>query len=178
MTDAVRDLLDRLGRVDFQSDYATRKAHSGSRNRLMTEFLRRMALWVEHYQWTDSWFAFDIAEVVDARYRAPLDVESALSELAEQRTGSFGPVPRTLDGMVRLAAMRDDPAITLPELPDPYEPLLAFYQRGGGFVTEHGGVDTGSVTIPRKPPAVYIEKFKPLTDFSSAARDALDAEGQ
>ncbi len=62
------------------------------------------------------------------------------------------------------------------ELPDPYEPLLLFFERGGGFTVENRMVDVDSAGIPLRDRQRYL-RGEPFVDLDRAALDALDALG-
>ncbi|MEE1774689.1 hypothetical protein PUR25_01075, partial [Streptomyces sp. JV181] len=61
------------------------------------------------------------------------------------------------------------------DLPDPYEPLLAMYERGGGYYLEEY-LDLNGVMIPLRD----LESNAPAAPFLTLAPadlDALDSEG-
>jgi hypothetical protein len=45
------------------------------------------------------------------------------------------------------AALTAAPDVVLPDLPDPFEPLVWMFERGGGFVLESGFIDVGLASV-------------------------------
>ena len=84
---------------------------------------------------------------------------------------------------MRLAALRASDATT-PDLPDLYEPLVLFYERGGEFLADGAGfLDLTGVSIqPRSLRENLAAAPSPLLRTiildASDAPDALDAEGR
>ncbi len=78
---------------------------------------------------------------------------------------------------IRWASVKNLPPVAALNSPDPYEPLIVLYERGGYFRVEHGFIDfdpTG--TLHPGSPAQWITR-EPLPSLAPAALDALDREG-
>ncbi|XXT19165.1 hypothetical protein WME94_53960 [Sorangium sp. So ce429] len=146
-------------------DWATVGPLRRSRVALMREFLRRSALWSEVLGCPDRWPFFDIAGAAGA--------QAPLPELpAELASRVLSPRSRdTIRWMLRWAAA---PPPALPGLPEPYEPLLLFYERGGGFTVENRMVNVGLAGIPLHDRTAYVRPL-PFVELDPAALDALDA---
>ncbi|MEV3989886.1 hypothetical protein AB0J57_13380 [Streptomyces sp. NPDC049837] len=168
-----RQVLERLRAVDWADDLAA-SDHANSRALLMREYLRRAALWARAYGAEEAWPFFDIAERVDAEVPTPADVaaelEEALSGLAPAS------LKRTCRAAVRWAALRDARDDLPAELPDPFEPLLLFYERGGGYYLEEY-LDLNGAMI-RLGTVESNASATPFLTLAPATLDALDAEGQ
>jgi len=168
-----RAVSDRLRAIDWGDDGAAFR-HAHSRALLMREYLRRAALWAQEYGAEQPWPFFDIAERLDATITTPPDVAAELEQLLQ----SLAPASlrTTCRGAVRwpalLAAHRGLPA----ELPDPYEPLLLMYERGGGY---HLGeyLDLNGVMIPLGDMESNASAA-PFVTLAPTILDALDAEGE
>ncbi|MEU8002760.1 hypothetical protein AB0B66_16520 [Catellatospora sp. NPDC049111] len=143
--------------------------HNGSRIRLMQEYLRRSALWARALGCTDHWPFFDIASFVDPSAR--VDEQTALA--VRRRMGAGG--ARPLDAMIVRYILDFSVLESWPDgLPDPFEPLLQVYERGGPFDREAGRVYIGSaVGILEGTWEKYIAR-PPLGELGPAALDALD----
>lgn len=174
MSDPSRLVLERLRAVDW-SDVDKAFDHENSRVRLMREYLRRAALWARHCGAEDAWPFFDIAERVDPTVRTPADVAAELDELLRTGVGPFS-VETTCRGAVRWAALRAESNTGLSDLPDPYEPLLALYERGGGFFIEEF-LDLNGAMI-RLGNVESNASATPFLTLAAATLDALDAEGE
>ena len=163
-------VLDRLRAVDW-SDADLAFDHANSRGLLMREYLRRAALWARRCGVEAAWPFFDIAEHVDPTIRTPDDVAAELDQFVRQ----VGPssVARTCRGAVRWAGL---PARGEDDLPDPYEPLIILYERGGGFYVEEF-VDLNGVMI-RLGDVESNASATPFLTLRSVTLDALDAEGE
>ncbi|MGW7245839.1 hypothetical protein [Streptomyces decoyicus] len=171
--DSSRRVLERL-RVNEWADDCAAADHANSRALLMREYLRRAALWAGAYGAEQSWPFFDIAEHVDAELQTPPDVaaevEGVLTGLAPTS------LKRTCRAAIRWAALRDVRDDLPVVLPDPYEPLLLMYERGGGYFLEEY-LDLNGVMI-RLGSVESNASATPFLTLASTTLDALDAEGQ
>lgn len=167
MTHPARPVLERLRAVDW-SDVDEAYRHENSRARLMREYLRRAALWAHHYGAEQSWPFFDLAEHVDPTVQTPDDIAAELDEVL-RGVGPFS-VETTCRGAVRWAALGAESKVDLPDLPDPYEPLLALYERGGGFFVEEF-IDLNGAMIQLAELSSYLSA--PLSSRSHRPRSTL-----
>lgn len=108
--------------------------------RLMREHLRLMARWASALGCEDAWPFFDVAAKVQPEARASAAEVTTL----EQHLRSLHLPNRVVNACIW--ALHWDQVKALPEaarfaLPDPFEPLLAMFEQGGRFTTEHGYVD-------------------------------------
>ncbi|MEU5048286.1 hypothetical protein [Streptomyces sp. NPDC021096] len=132
MTDeAPRALLQRLRAIDWEDEDAPYD-HAESRAALLREHLRRTALWALAFKAELSWPYIDLAKLIDPTVRADDEVLAELKDYLDEEVG-WPQVEATLVGAVHWAAFRSGTQITLPDLDDPYEPLLLMYERGGWF---------------------------------------------
>jgi hypothetical protein len=169
--DPSRVVLDRLRAVAWH-DLDSAYDHVRSRAKLMREYLRRAACWAEAVGAEDAWPFFDIARRVDPEARASSDVEAELEDFLWNTIGRRS-LEETCRGAVRWPALRSRASLQLPDLPDPYAPLLLMYERGGGFsVEELIDIDGASLPFWTLEDHLSLEPFESLDD---AALDALDA---
>ncbi|MFE3720850.1 hypothetical protein [Streptomyces cyaneofuscatus] len=168
-----RAVSDRLGAIDWDDDGAAFR-HAHSRALLMREYLRRAALWAQVCGAEESWPFFDIAERLDAAITTPPDVAAELEQLLQ----SLAPASlrTTCRGAVRWPALLAAHRGLSAELPDPYEPLLLMYERGGGY---HLGeyLDLNGVMIPLGDMESNASAA-PFVTLAPTTLDALDAEGE
>ncbi|MFI2357062.1 MULTISPECIES: hypothetical protein [Streptomyces] len=168
-----RKVLNRLLAIDWADDTAAFQ-HAPSRALLMREYLRRAALWAQSYKAERSWPFFDIAAHIDVTITTPLDVTEDLEQLLKDLAPAS--LRTTCSGAVRWAALRDARPDLLEKLPDPYEPLLRMYERGGGFYLQEY-LDLNGVMIPLRN-VESNASTTPLVTLSPATLDALDGEGE
>jgi hypothetical protein len=65
------------------------------------------------------------------------------------------------------------------DLPDPYEPLVRFFERGGAFSVEHrASIDIYLVGIVNADFVQHIDLQKSITTLDQEALDAIDAAGR
>jgi hypothetical protein len=163
-------VLSRLVAVDWSGDTAF--DHPRSRVRLMKEYLRRAAHWAQAYQATEHWPFFDIAALVAPEVRVPGELAVELDALIRARIG-WPSVAAACRGALRWAAVKDAGAPVPAELPDPFEPLLSLFERGGGFTTEHGFVDLGGASVRIQSWREHLAA-DPVVSLDPATLDALD----
>ncbi|MCX5529230.1 hypothetical protein OG785_01400 [Streptomyces sp. NBC_00006] len=167
-------VLSRLRAIDWD-DWTAAFDHTRSRALLMREYLRRSAQWARHYGAESAWPFFDIVEHVDASVQLAPDVASDLEAFLRGGIGPYS-VERTVTGAVRWAELRRQGRTDLPELPEPYEPLLLMYERGGGFYVDQA-IDLNGVSLPRWGLDTTIAA-PPFPTVTTATLDALDFEAK
>lgn len=108
--------------------------------RLMREHLHLMARWASALGCEDAWPFFDIAAKVQPEARASTAEVTPL----EQHLRSLHLPNRVVNACIwalHWDQVKALPAVASFALPDPFEPLLAMFEQGGRFTTEHGYVD-------------------------------------
>lgn len=123
-----------------------REEETDLRARLMAEFLRRSALWARE-SGAPTWPFPDLAAAIDPSVRAPEEVLARVLATVPE----FPTVVRTvLANALHFAALQDARA-DLPDLPDPYAPLLALLERGEVFGVEGTArIEVDMRGLPRK----------------------------
>jgi hypothetical protein len=168
---AAERMADRLRAVVFDEDEAF--ARQRSRFRLTREFLRRTALWSQALGVEDQWPFGDLAAVLDPGSQ----VDPALVEKLQLDTSSAEsfPVPPAMAvAIVRWAGLGDLPRQRFPELDDPYEPLVALFERGGAYTVGGRQIELGYGTYPIRTLADRAG-LEPAP-IDEATLDALDEE--
>ncbi len=160
-------LVRRLGSLQFEESIE----HNGSRLVLMREYLRRSALWAQVLGRMDEWPFFDIAAAADPS--AQLDDESVRAVLGGLVGRGMRPHDkRFIRFMLNFTMLREWPQ----GLPDPFEPLLMVYERGGSFGREAGSIRIGHIDgLPERNPEMHAGRV-PEPDLSAAALDRFDRE--
>jgi hypothetical protein len=147
--------------------------HYRSRVRLMGEFLRRSAWWADQVDATDQWPFFDIADHVAPGVRVPDALAARLERRIDEGIG-WPVVAQCCRASLHWAAVLD--AGAAPRFTeDPFEPLLLFFERGGGFTIETGFVDVGAGAVRLRTWRDHLTP-EPVVDLSATALDAVDAE--
>jgi hypothetical protein len=144
---------------------------------LMREYLRPAALWAKRLEATDHWPFFDVASLITAEVRAePQSVERL--EAALQPFSLWPTIKKTCIWYLhwhRLVQSRPE-AVAGYRLPDPFEPLVRFYERGGRFSTKHGFINVDTAGIPAKVRGWQaFDSTTPFVDLDDRALDRLDA---
>ncbi len=163
----VSQLAGRLASVDWEGDWE----RSRSRVKLMREFLRRSAFWAGELGSAD-WPFFDVAALVDPSVRAdPQTVEHVVAGASAHQPV----VADTCAWALHFAALRDAD-VRLPELPDPFEPLVDMYERGGAFLLDGTGtVQVDAAAIPLATREQWLAQ--PELSLTAAELGALDRRG-
>jgi hypothetical protein len=162
--------LVRLLAVDW--DGASAFDHRRSRAKLMMEYLRRAALWAQELDAARDWPFFDIAAHIAPGVVPPQDLASQLDTLIYEHIG-WPTVQECCRAALRWAALLDSGRPLPDHLPDPYEPLLLVFERGGGFFTEHGFIDVDGAAIPPTTMDKHLAA-EPVTSLDPEDLDALD----
>jgi hypothetical protein len=169
-TAAAERMVDRLLAVRWDDDAAYERQRS--RGRLTSEFLRRTALWAQAVGAETGWPFSDLAGAMDPE----VAVEPALlNRLESDQTPMEFPIrPAMAVNIVRWAALGDLPQQRFPGLADPYEPLLALFERGGPYSLGNGLIELGYGSVSILSVGEWAE-LEPLP-IDEATLDALDEE--
>lgn len=163
--------LARLLAVDWKGDAWF--DHYRSRVRLMSEFLRRSAWWAHRLNATSSWPFFDIAQFAAPDVHVPDDLAERLEGLISAGIG-WPAVGTCCRASLHWAAVLDAGAPPS-SLEDPFEPLMLFFDRGGGFTIETGFVEVGAGAVRLRTWQEHLKPEPVVKELSAAALDALDA---
>lgn len=167
MNEAAAGLTARILAIDWSGgDDRTR-----SRVALMKEYLRRSAWWCTELG-SEDWPFCDIAALVDPAVRADADsVRRVEAALARPEVPSV--VRSSCVWALHFAALRDA-GVVLPGLPDPFEPLILFYERGGAFGRDGTGfIDVDLAGVPVKTRQDHLVP-DPRVRLDRETLDALD----
>ncbi|GAA2392047.1 hypothetical protein Cme02nite_12700 [Catellatospora methionotrophica] len=161
-----RALADRLARVEWLDD----DERAPSRARLMSEYLRRAALWAQRLDAARSWPFFDVAQLAAPGTRAdPELVREVYAQVAARGANHLD--RRLCEYALHFAAAQPGS-----ELPDPFAPLVELFERGGQFQQEAGLIYFGPMGVKLGSFADHLNA-EPF-DTAPAALDALDAAWQ
>ncbi|MFJ7773635.1 hypothetical protein [Streptomyces yangpuensis] len=177
MTDrAASVMLSRLRAVEWVGEWDHVLARVMSRRILLREYLRRAALWAQEYAVESAWPFFDVTQYVDPDFRLSPGTAAELEAFLSRVPGSE--IRETCAGAVGLADMRERNPAALPGLPDLYEPLVLFYERGGEFVRDSaGGLDLTGVSFRPGTPQGNL-RTPPFRALGETVLDALDTKGR
>lgn len=169
-------MLNRLRAVEWMGDWDFAFGHVMSRRILLREYMRRAALWAEVYSAESEWPFFDVTQYVAPDFHLPPQFAAKLEEYLSHVPS--GAVRRTCAGAVRMAELQTHYPDAVPDLPDLYEPLVLFYERGGEFVRDNAGfLDLTGVLF--RPGTLRGHLGAPsLSTLSDTVLDAVDAEGR
>ena len=173
MTDsnAAERVLDRLLAVAWDGKAAY--AHPRSRSALAYEILRRWAHWAKAVGSEGEWPFFDVAAELAPDIRAdPALVDRLVGGLGDYIC--FPPMRTVTEGALHWAALGDVPRRRFPDLDDPFEPFLLFFERGGGFTTGNGFMELGSGSMPMRTPDFHVN-LEPVP-IDPATLEELDSK--
>ncbi|MEV7615261.1 hypothetical protein [Streptomyces sp. NPDC089799] len=170
-------VLRRLRAVEWDCSWERAYARVLSRRVLMRDHLRRAGLWARALGAVDAWPFFDVSAHADPRFALAPETEAEL-------TAFLGGLPvdtevrRTCAGAVRTAGLLERAPGAARGLPDPYEPLLLFFERGGAFHHDSGGfLDLTGVLMRPRSLAGHLGT-PVLRSLDPVLLDALDAPGR
>ncbi|MGW4885301.1 hypothetical protein [Streptomyces murinus] len=172
-TGSAESMVNRLTAINW-ADYATGDRNAASRTLLMREFLRRAALWVEYLGGSGRWPFFDIAERIDPSTRADPGLIERLDEFTSGNVPEFI-ARRMCRAAVHWAELRQSTKVELPDLLDPYEPLVVLYERGGVFFVENGVADFELRRVPLRDWQANLAP-EPIVEIDPAVLDDVDRE--
>ncbi|MFJ9420171.1 hypothetical protein ACIRPT_39350 [Streptomyces sp. NPDC101227] len=169
-------VLNRLRAVEWIGDWDYAFGHAVSRRILLREYMRRAATWAQFYSVESEWPFFDATQYVDPEFQLPLEFTAELDDYLGHVPS--GAVRRTCAGAVRMAELRAQNPAAIPDLPDLYEPLVLFYERGGEFVRDNAGfLDLTGVLFRPGTLQGHLDS-PPLSKLSDTVLNAVDAKGR
>ncbi|MYX72994.1 hypothetical protein [Streptomyces sp. SID3915] len=177
MTDRASAMLERLRAVEWTGDWGDAAARVMSRRVLMREYLRRAGVWARTCSADTAWPFFDATEYLNSDLALSPGTEANSRDFLVRLTGDDA-IKRTCAGAVHLAALRTQSTAIGADLPDLYEPLILFCERGGEFLRDNAGfIDlTGALM---RPGTLQGSLGTPvLRSLDSAVLDAVDAKGR
>ncbi|WP_158835903.1 hypothetical protein [Streptomyces sp. NRRL S-350] len=166
-------MTDRLAAIKWTKP-AERNAHAASRSRLMVEYLRRASLWADLLGGPPGWPFFDLAGALAPEVRVDPAVAERLEDCIEEHIGGIS-TENGCRAAVRWATLGDAPGVRLPDLPDPFEPLILMYERGGEVIADESrAFDFAGRRVPIRPWRGHISA-EPAVALDPETLDALDA---
>ena len=168
--------LERILQMDWRNTDSTRQQ---SQLALFNEFLRRTGVWAVALNWGDAHpIVADIPGYIYDGLKA-IPVNTVLLQQSLRTLGKTDVFERMLlTRALDWAALYDKGKLDMYNLPDIYEPLLMFYERGG-WLEKVRGTDQWNIsgvhgTIER---AVYYHDLDPIA-LDNTTLDRLDAARQ
>ncbi|MFI8461448.1 hypothetical protein [Kitasatospora sp. NPDC085464] len=169
LTDAMMDRLTDIKWTNLEG----RNAHVASRSRLMVEYLRRASLWAEVLGGPPRWPIYDIAGALAPDVRVDPELAELLEDFLIAHVGGIE-TENACRAAVRWATLLDTPGQRLPDLPDPFEPLLLVYERGGEVIADESrAFNFGGRSVRIKPWREHLSA-EPAVALDPATLDALD----
>lgn len=188
--------IERCRQIPWQQDVT----RLGSQAALMREFLRRAGVLSETLAGNTLWRWDDFTPLLplpgidraflpgwtfldhygEPQYHGPgLDLlEENVVALQNHlyKSGFYGGYygEHACGWFLRWASVKNLPSVASLDLPDPYEPLVLFYERGGWFQREQGYLDLNGVNVSL---STYKNR-PPLPSLDPASLDALDIQEQ
>ncbi|MFC3996257.1 hypothetical protein ACFOVU_10050 [Nocardiopsis sediminis] len=167
MTGTTKELADRILAFDLSTGGRRRKSPVV----LMREYLRRRAWWAREVDGA-GWPFGDLAAAIDPAVRADADLVHRVRESFPYSV--FPMVLDTCEWALHFRALQESGA-ELPELPDPFEPLLLMYERGDGFgMSQPSLIEVAGTGVRRGKLADHLDP-EPRAPMDPAELDALDA---
>lgn len=162
--------LERILAIKWEPDDTRVDSHIP----LLREYLRRAALWAKALDCTDEWPFFDVAA-----HLCPLDtadqtkIEALNTHFTQIQFYATGIIEKTCKWFIHWECVKNLPKVSEFTLPEPYEPLIIMYERGGIFSTEHGFFDFGVASFPRGQWKQYDQTI-PLLELDAKTLDEID----
>jgi hypothetical protein len=167
--------LQRILAFDADVDYDRIPSHQA----LLREYWRRMTHWAEALNCREEWPYFDVAAHIDPAVRASAEeIESLDTHFRHSKTATALWMTRPLQWAVHWDVLKEKGLDNGFNLPDPYEPIIILYERGGTFALDGDGMTIYITDISGviKPQWRDYHHFRPYTELDEAALDQLDAQ--
>jgi hypothetical protein len=161
--------LERILAIKWEPDDSRVNSHIA----LLREYLRRAALWAKALDCTDEWPFFDVAAHIGALDADETQVKKLKTHFMETPFYVAGIIEKTCEWFFHWERVKNLPKISEFTLPEPYEPLIVMYERGGIFSMEHGFFDFAVRSFPRGKWHKY-DQIRPLLELDTRTLDELD----
>ncbi|MBW4496333.1 MAG: hypothetical protein KME26_25325 [Oscillatoria princeps RMCB-10] len=169
---SVDSAMERILAIKWEPDDSRASSHIA----LLREYLRRAALWAKALNCTDEWPFFDVAAHICPLQRAgDAKVEALGRHFSEAPFYATGIIEKTCEWFLHWDAVKNRPEVTKFALPDPYEPLIIMYERGGIFSTEHGFFNFEVGGFPRGTWSDHYQ-LSPAIELDVRALEELDSK--
>ncbi|MEP7288560.1 MAG: hypothetical protein ABI947_22640 [Chloroflexota bacterium] len=170
----VESTLQRLLTVNWKADYARYKSHKA----LLHEYFRRTALWAKALVATAEWPIIDLALHIDPSIRAEKAILDRWRQHLDHTENDKRVPPEMefiLEAALHWASVEDKQLTGTFNLPQPYEPIILMYERGGFFYRSHEGIDITAVTaISRRGWDAY-DRDTPWGSIEVSELDKIDS---
>ncbi|MCN9239941.1 hypothetical protein NGF19_03915 [Streptomyces sp. RY43-2] len=130
-------------------------------------------LWANELGGTRKWPCFDIAERIAPSVQVSPELSTKLETYIEHNIGGIS-TEDVCRFALRWATLRDT-HLKLPDLEDPFEPLITLYERGGEVIADETRTFNFSNQSLRVMTWQEHLSSKPCTSLDPAGLDALDA---
>ncbi|MFE6769822.1 hypothetical protein ACFVFD_12705 [Streptomyces fimicarius] len=179
-----KPLVDRISTIDWQEEELS-FTHGASRAQLMREYLRRAAVWIHELEkgtssppfgtgYSNNWPFIDFAHAVDHSVTPDPELASRLDNfLAEYASAPL--TGKICHYALNWYSLSDEAISRFPDLPDPFEPLIAIFERGGGFWIENGFIDFVAHRVRLTDWGQHLDR-QPLASLSTEYLDSLDED--
>lgn len=172
MTGELTDAMSKRILAIEWSDHELAERKDLARLQLTREFLRRSANVAAEVGRPAKWPFFDIAGSANPVVDVEAGLWATLEEHLEERVAF--PVVAACRYALRWATLRDSGSTQLTTLPDPFEPLLLVWERGGAFVVDDARqipFDHGILRV--KPWREHVSPV-PIVSLDPTVLDNLD----
>lgn len=169
----VNAALERLLKIEW----AYIEGRDKSQLKLMTQYLGRAALWTDRLKSDGSWPFYDIGDYLAPDIHVPEEFSQRLKNysdyLVSQGRYRNSRPKLVCEWYLRWEAIRETGRASKYELPDPYEPLVLMFERGGSFTTEHGFIELGACSIRPDHWKSIARNYSPI-ELTTEYLDQLD----
>ncbi|MEU8462798.1 hypothetical protein [Streptomyces sp. NPDC029003] len=177
-------VVEKISAIDWRAAEESFE-HGTSSARLMREYLRRAAIWVQELQkaqpdplfdvaQSDRWPFFDLARYVDPSVRPDSELAAELDAFLAEHSSSLL-TGRICRAALNWASLSPEALAGFGDLPDPFEPLLLVFERSGAFWIENGFIDFVASRVRLGSWEDHVAAA-PLLSLDRAALDAMDQE--
>ncbi|TAE64694.1 MAG: hypothetical protein EAZ86_26075 [Oscillatoriales cyanobacterium] len=164
--------LERILAIKWEPDDSRVNSHIA----LLREYLRRAALWAKALDCTDEWPFFDVAaHICPLECADDTNVKLLKTHFTETPFYVAGMIEKTCEWFLHWERVKNLPKVSEVTLPEPYEPLIIMYERGGIFSMEHGFFDFAVGSFPRGKWQQY-EEIIPLLKLDTITLDRVDID--
>ncbi len=164
--------LERILAIKWEPDDSRVNSHIA----LLREYLRRAALWAKALDCIDEWPFFDVAaHICPLECADDTNVKVLNTHFTETPFYVAGMIEKTCEWFLHWERVKNLPKVSEVTLPEPYEPLIIMYERGGIFSMEHGFFDFAVGSFPRGKWQQY-EEIIPLLKLDTITLDRVDID--